>query len=130
MGRADPAEQALIRLELRRFAGRCDTQEGLIRRADTLREVARLVNVSVPYKLASEYEARDIQRRVVLTAEERAKELIVEQVELFSRSEGDFREKMRGKVREDWANLTGLLAHLRTWANNKLSVAEQNRPVV
>jgi hypothetical protein len=130
MARADPAEQALIRLELRRFAGRCDTQEGLIRRADTLREVARLANVAIPYKLSTEYEARDIQRRVVLTAEERAKELIVEQVELFSRSDGDFRDKLRGKMRDDWANLTGLLAHLRTWANNKITVAEQNRPVI
>ena len=127
MARADPVEQAMIRMELRRFAGRCDTQEGLIRRADTLREVARLVSIAIPYKLANEYDARDIQRRVVSTAEERARELIAEQVELFKRTDGDFKDKQRGKMREDWANLTGQLAHLRNWANNKLTVAEQNQ---
>lgn len=126
MARADPAEQALIRLEMRRFAARCDTQEGQIRRADTLREVARLASVAIPYKLASEYEARDCQQRVTRTAEERARELIAEAVDLFTRSEGDFREKLRLKMRDDWANLTGPLAHLRSWANNRLQVAEQN----
>jgi hypothetical protein len=127
LARADPTEQALIRLEMRRFTARCEAQEGLIRRADTLREVARLASIAVPYKLAAEYEARDCQRRVATVAEERARELIVEQVELFSRGESDFREKQRLKMREDWANLTGPLGHLRTWANNRLQVAEQNR---
>ncbi len=126
MARADPAEHALIRLELRRFESRCDAQEGLIRRADTLREVARLANIAVPYKLTNEFEARDHQRRVNLIAEERARELIVELVDLFSRSEGEFREKLRLKMRDDWANLTGPLGHLRSWANNRLQVAEQN----
>lgn len=126
MARADPAERALIRLELRRFESRCDAQEGLIRRADTLREVARLANIAIPYKLANEFEARDHQRRVNLVAEERARELIVELVDLFSRSEGEFREKLRLKMRDDWANLTGPLGHLRSWANNRLQVAEQN----
>lgn len=127
MARADPAEQALIRLELRRFSARCDTQEGLIRRADTLREVARLTSMAVPYKLSNEFEARDYQRRVLLTAEERARELIVEQVEAWTRADGDFREKLQGKMRDDWANLTGQLAHLRSWANSKLITAEQNQ---
>jgi hypothetical protein len=126
MARADPAEHALIRLELRRFESRCDTQEGLIRRADSLREVARLASVALPYKLANEFEARDHQRRVSLTAEERARELITEQVDLFARSDGEFREKLRLKMRDDWANLTGALGHLRSWANSRLQVAEQN----
>lgn len=127
MARADPTGQTLIRLELRRFASRCDTQEGLIRRADTLREVARLANVPIPYKLATVYEARDYQRRVLIAAEDRARELIAEQIEAFRRGEEDFREKQRLKMREDWANLTGPLSHLRAWANNQLQVAEQNR---
>jgi hypothetical protein len=127
MSRADPAEHALIRLELRRFASRCDMQEGQIRRADTLREVARLASVAVPYKLSNELDARDYQRRVAQTADERARELITEQVHAFSRAEGDFKEKLRGNMREDWANLTGPLSHLRSWANNKLLVAEQNQ---
>lgn len=126
MARADPAEQALIRLELRRFASRCDTQEGLIQRADSLREVARLSNVTLPYRVSGEYEARDLLRRVVQAAEERARDLIIEQIENLVRAEGDFRDKLRGKMREDWANLTGALAHLRTWANNRLTAAEQN----
>lgn len=125
MGRADPAEQAMIRMELRRFASRCDLQEGQLRRADTLREVARLTGIVVPFKLTGEVESRDLQRRVALVAEERARELIMEQVELFGRSEDDFREKLRNRMRDDWANLTGPLAHLRTWANGKLTVVEQ-----
>lgn len=125
MGKADPTEQALIRLELRRYSSRCDQQEGQIRRADALREVGRLASIPLPYKLSDEYQARDCQRRVMQLAEERARELILEQVGLFSRSEGDFRETLRGKMRDDWANLTGPLAHLRTWANSKLTVAEQ-----
>jgi hypothetical protein len=127
MSRADPAEQAMIRLELRRFASRCDLQEGQIRRADSLREVARLASIALPYKLSNELEARDYQRRVTQTAEERARELIAEQIDLFARSEGDFRDKLHGKIRDDWANLTGVLSHLRNWANSKLLVAEQNR---
>lgn len=127
MSRADPAEQAMIRLELRRFAARCDLQEGQIRRADSLREVARLASIALPYKLSNEFEARDYQRRVTQTAEERARELIAEQIDLFARSEGDFKEKLHGKIRDDWANLTGVLSHLRNWANSKLLVAEQNQ---
>lgn len=127
MTRADPAEQALIRLELRRFVSRCDMQEGLLQRADTLREVARLMSLSIPYKLASEYEARDLQRRVLQMAEQRARELINEQIEVFLRGEPNFREKVRGKMRDDWTNLTGPLAHLRTWARSRLNVAEQNQ---
>lgn len=127
MTRADPAEQTLIRLELRRFVTRCDLQEGLIQRADTLREVARLVSISIPYKLSNEYEARDLQRKVTQMAEQRARELIAEQVETFMRGEPDFREKLRGQFREDWANLTGPLGHLRTWAQNRLNIAEQNQ---
>lgn len=126
MARADPAEHALIRLELRRFESRCDTQEGSIRRADTLREVARLASIAMPYKLSNELEARDHQRRVSLTAEERARELIVEQVNLFSRSDVAFREKLRLKMHDDWTNLTGPLAHLRNWASSRLQMAEQN----
>jgi hypothetical protein len=126
MARADPAEQAMIRMELRRFTARCDTQEGLIRRADSLREVARLTSISIPYKLANEFEARDAQRRVSHSAENRARELIIEQVDAFRRSEGDFQQKLRSKMRDDWANLTGPLGHLRTWANSRLLVAEQN----
>lgn len=126
MSRADPTEQALIRLELRRFVSRCDQQEGLIRRADTLREVARLASVAVPYKISGEIESRDWQLRVRQAAENRARELVEEQIRVFVRAEPAYREKQRGKMREDWTNLTGTLAHLRNWAQSKLNTAEQN----
>ncbi|MCX8087456.1 MAG: hypothetical protein N3C63_11260 [Rhodocyclaceae bacterium] len=124
---ADPTERALIRLELRRFATRCEMQLDLIQRADTLREVARLAHLPLPYKLADEYEARDLARRVVQQAEERARQLISEQIEAYARGERDFREKLRGRLREEWSHLTGPLGHLRTWANNKLAAVEQNQ---
>lgn len=127
MNRSDPAEQALIRLELRRFVSRCDAQESLIQRADSLREIARLITISIPYKLSNEFEARDLQRKVVQMAEQRARELIAEQIDTFIRGEPSFRDKMRSKMREDWGNLTGALGHLRTWAQNRLNVAEQNQ---
>lgn len=127
MSRADPAEQALIRLELRRFMSRCDAQEGLIQRADSLREISRLITISIPYKLSNEFEARDLQRKIIQVAEQRARELIAEQIDTFIRGESSFRDKMRSKMREDWSNLTGALGHLRTWAQNRLNVAEQNQ---
>jgi hypothetical protein len=127
MSRADPVEHALIRLELRRFASRCDQQESALQRADSLREVARLAAIPVPARLSGEYDARDFQRRVAQAAEERARQLILDQIDIFARGEGEFRQKIRGKMREDWSNLTGPLAHLRNWANSKLLVAEQNQ---
>lgn len=126
MGRSDPAEQALIRLELRRFQTRCDTQEGLLQRADTLREVARLARISIPYKIADTIEGRDIQRRVVVVAEDRARELIQAQIGNAMKVEAESRGTLKSKMAEDWANLTGVLGHLRTWAKNKLLVAEQS----
>ena len=127
MTRADPAEQALIRLELRRFMTRCDMQEGLIQRADSLREVGRLQNITIPYKLSHEFEARDLQRKVQQLAEQRARELVTEQIDVYLRGEPGFREKMRSQMRDDWANLTGPLGHLRAWAQSRLNVAEQNQ---
>lgn len=127
MSRADPTEQALIRLELRRFAARCDTLEGQLRRADTLREVARLAQIAIPYRIAQEIESRDLQWRVQQVAEQRAREIIDEQISVFVRAEPSYREKQRAKMREDWMNLTGVLGHLRNWAQNKLNVAEQNQ---
>lgn len=126
MARSDPAEQAMIRLELRRFQIRCDTQEGLLERADTLREVARLAKVSIPYKIADTIEGRDLQRRVVLRAEDRARELITGQIDAMMKAEEQFRQVLKNKIAEDWANLTGALGHLRTWAKNKLVAAEQS----
>lgn len=127
MARGDPTDQALIRLELRRFSARCDGQEGLIRRADSLREISRLATIAAPYRIAGELEIRDIQRRLAQAAEERAREIIQEQIDNYLRAEPDHRLKFKGKMQDDWANLTGILAHLRSWAQNKLNLAEQSQ---
>lgn len=126
MARGDPTEQALLRLELRRFLARCEQQEAAIRRADRLREVSRLAAMPIPYKLAGEIAAREAQRRVLLCAEQRARELIEQEIGVYVRAEPAYREKQLPRMREDWQNLAGPLAHLRSWAQSKLAVAEQN----
>lgn len=121
----DPAEKNLIRMEGRRFAQRCDTQMMSIERADTLREVARLAaSVTLPYVLSSDYTARDALRLVQTRAEERARQLIQEQLQNFSRTDENQREKQKRAMLDTWANLTGPLGHLRTWAQSKLNTAE------
>lgn len=122
----DPAEKALLRLEVRRYVGRCENNEGLVQRADSLRELARLAATALPYRIANEMEAREAQRRLLLATEDRAKELILEHVAAFVKAEEDHRVGLRNKMVEDWANLTGPLAHLRTWAKGRLTLAEQS----
>jgi len=126
MPRSDPTDRTLIRLELRRFASRCETQESQLRRADSLREVVRLENVKITYRIAQEIESQEMRRRVQQLAETRAREIIEEQLSIFVRAEPGYREKQRGKMREDWRNLTGPLAHLRGWAQSKLNAAERD----
>lgn len=125
----DPVNRSLIRLEVRRFASRCDIQEGSIQRADSLRELARLASVSPPVTISAEYEARDAARRVVMAAEDKAREIIQGQIDAFVRAEKDFRDGLWGKISDDWANLTGPLAHLRSWAKKKLAAAAPDLPL-
>lgn len=126
MARVDYADRNILRMESRRFAARCDSQEALIQRADTLREVFRLTTVPMPTTLADDVDARDAKRRVVRRAEERAKEVIVEQIEKYGKAEADFRENFKTRMLDDWTNLTGPLAHLRAWAKAKLLAFEQS----
>jgi len=121
----DPAERALIRMEVRRFVARCESNEGLVQRADSLRELARLAATTIPYKVANEPETRDAHRRLLLAAEDKAKELVLHQITGFAKADADHRVGIKSKMFDDWGNLTGALAHLRTWANAKLSAAEQ-----
>jgi hypothetical protein len=127
MARGDPAEQALLRLESRRFAIRCDGQVALIQRADNLRELARLATIPLPFRLAEDFASRDAQRRVAQAAEEKAREIIHEQIERCLRAEPERREILKSKLAEEWANLTGVLGHLRAWAQGKLATAQQLR---
>ena len=121
----DPTEKSLIRLEARRFASRCQNNEGLMQRADSLREVSRLATLSMPYKIAGEFEARDAQRRLQLLAEDRAKELIVDQIASIYKVDESSRASVRNRIAEDWGCLTGPLGHLRQWAKTKLAAAAQ-----
>lgn len=125
MGYNDPAEKALIRLEVRRFASRCDGNQGLLQRADSLREVARLASLSIPFRVADEYEARDALRRLVQTAEDRAKEVITDQIAAMLRAEEGQQRSLKNRMTDDWSNLTGVLGHLRRWAALKLAAADQ-----
>jgi hypothetical protein len=127
MARGDPAEQAALRLEARRFTSRCELQSAQLQRADTLRELARLATVPLPYRVSEDYACRDAQRRVALIAEGRAREIIHEQIEHLLRAEPERHDSLKSKMVEDWANLTGVLAHLRTWAQGKLVAAQQSR---
>jgi hypothetical protein len=127
MARGDPAEQAILRLESRRFTSRCEIQVALIQRADTLRELSKLATVSLPYRLAEDYASRDARQHVAQSAEDRAREIIHEQIDRCLRAEPERREILKRKLAEDWANLTGVLGHLRTWAQGKLLSAQQLR---
>jgi hypothetical protein len=126
MATRDPVNQNLLRMESRRFVALCQAQVSSIERADTLREVSRLASsVTLPYSISSDYTARDELRQVQTRAEDRARELIQEQIQNFSRAEDNLREKQKRAMLDTWTNLTGVLGHLRTWAQNKLTVAEQ-----
>ncbi len=126
MALRDPADKNLQRMEGRRFAARCDAQVSLIERADTLREVARLAtSLTLPFSISEDYTARDALRLVQTRAEDRARELIQEQLQNYVRAEEILREKQKRAILDSWANLTGPLGHLRTWAQSKLMAAEQ-----
>lgn len=126
MALRDPVDKNLLRMEGRRFAARCDAQVSSIERADTLREVARLAtSLTLPFAISEDYAARDGLRLVQTRAEDRARELIHEQIQNYVRAEEILREKQRRAMIDSWANLTGSLAHLRTWAQSKLMAAEQ-----
>jgi hypothetical protein len=126
MALRDPVDKNLLRMEVRRFSAQCEAQIASIKRADTLREVSRLATmITLPYSISADYTARDELRLVQTRAEDRARELIQEQIQNFSRAEDNQREKQKRAMLDAWANLTGPLGHLRTWAQNKLTVAEQ-----
>ncbi|MBK6402563.1 MAG: hypothetical protein IPJ52_02860 [Rhodocyclaceae bacterium] len=130
MMRGDPAEQAVLRLEARRFACHCDGQLALIQRADTLRELSRLSRISLPYRLSEDFPSRAALGRVAMAAEQRAREIIHEQIQHYLRAEPEQQDKLRRQTVEDWANLSGALGHLRSWASGKLLAAQQIKPLL
>ncbi|MCX7149734.1 MAG: hypothetical protein NTY05_10055 [Rhodocyclales bacterium] len=122
----DPVDKNLLRMEGRRFAARCEIQISSIERADALREVSRLVtSITLPFAIAEDDTARDALRQVQMRAEDRARELIQEQIQNLVRAEENQREKQKRAMLEAWSNLTGPLSHLRAWAQSKLMAAER-----
>ena len=122
----DPVDKNMQRMEGRRFAARCEAQVSSLERADTLREVSRLAgSMTLPYAISADYTARDALRLVQTRAEDRARELIQEQIQNFARAEENQREKQKRAMLDAWSSLTGPLSHLRTWAQSKLAAAEQ-----
>lgn len=121
----DPATKAMLRMEVRRFTSRCDADQALLQRADTLREVVRLANRPVPSMLSGENDAREAQRRLVQAAEERARELIMEHLNAYGKAHDEQRDRLMKNLADDLVHLTGPLGHLRTWAQNKRTAAEQ-----
>lgn len=126
MALRDPVDKNLLRMEARRFASRCEGHVATIERADNLREVARLVSaLHASYPLSEESAVRDALRLVQMRAEDRARELIQQQLQNYARVESYLRDKWRRTLLESWSNLTGPLAHLRLWAQGRLTVVEQ-----
>lgn len=126
MALRDPVDKNMLRMEARRFAARCEGQVSLIERADTLREVSRLsTSIALPYSLTADDVSRDALRLMQTRAEDRARELIQEQLHNLARAEENQREKHKRSMLDAWANLTGPLGHLRAWAQSKLAAAEQ-----
>lgn len=126
MALRDPVDKNMLRMAERRFAARSDGQVSLIERADTLREVSRLASsLALPYALSASDAARDSLRLLHTRAEDRARELIQEQLQQYLRADENHREKQTRAMLDAWASLTGPLGHLRTWAQNKLQAARQ-----
>lgn len=125
MALRDPVDKNMLRMEARRFVGRCDIQVSSIERADTLREVLRLATlITLPFSIAEDEMARDALRLIQMRAEERSRELIQEQIQNFVRAEENQREKQKRAMLDAWTSLTGPLGHLRVWAQSKLMAAE------
>ena len=126
MALRDPVDKNMLRMEARRFAARSEAQVSSIERADSLREVSRLMTtIMLPYSLTADDVARDSLRLVQTRAEDRARELIQEQLQNLARADENQREKHKRAMLDAWANLTGPLGHLRSWAQSKLLAAEQ-----
>jgi len=117
-------------MEVRRFVARCETQVSLIERTDNLRELSRLAtSINLPYVITADYTAHDALRMMQIRAEEKARELIAEDIQNFVRGDEHLRGKLKRSMFDAWTNLTGPLNHLRPWAQSKLTAAEQQNPI-
>ena len=121
----DPVERRVLQFAERRYRARCDNDERMLERADSMREVSRIANQALPGDLYNSEAALDIRRHLVRAAEERAHAIIHEQLSAWIKAEPEFREKLRHQLEADWQNLTGVLAPLRISANNRFHAVQQ-----
>ena len=123
----DTADRNMLRMQVQRFVTRCEGQASQIQRADSLREISRLASMPLSYPLSDEPLARDAQRQLQTQAEDRGREIIVDQIKAYERAEDSAKGSLLHNMQESWANLTGPLGHLRAWAVKKLAAANANR---
>ncbi len=128
MSQHDPVDRSMLRMELRRFQTRCEAQEGTIRRADTLRAVARLGKIAIPFPLSEEQLAIDARAEVRRAAENRARELLEEWFDRLGKAEPQARDKIRRMIEDELLQLTGYLQALRVWAQGRMQSIEQLLP--
>ncbi len=128
MSQHDPVDRSMLRMELRRFQTRCEAQEGTIRRADTLRAVARLGKMAIPFPLSEEQLAIDARAEVRRAAENRARELLEEWFDRLGKAEPQARDKIRRMIEDELLQLTGYLQALRVWAQGRMQSIEQLLP--
>lgn len=121
----DIFDKRLRQLEVRRFVTQCQTQEPLIRRADTLRDVIRWANISAPYQVTEDYAARDALERIQDIAETRVKEIILGMIGDVLKSEPDIRPGRINQMNDDLTALTGSFRHLRAWGQKTLEIKQQ-----
>lgn len=126
MATRDPVDRNMVRMELRRFQTRCEAQEGAIRRADTLREVARLGSIPLPFQISEETVALDARAQLRRTAEDRARELVEDFLGQLVRAEPYLRDKLRRGIDDELLNLAGPLSGMKSWAYTRVAAVEQS----
>lgn len=124
MAHYDPISRSMLRMELRRFQTRCEALEGTIRRADSVRRVAHLSKVAIPFVLIEETDALDVRAQIHRTAEEKARELLMDMIGHYQKAEPILRAKLKRQIEDDILQLTGPLNTLRTWAQSRLTAAD------
>jgi hypothetical protein len=127
MAQYDPVNRNMLRLELRRFQTRCEAQQGTIRRSDSIRTVARLGKIAIPFALAEEQLALDTREEVRKTAELRARELLEDLFSHYLKVEPHVRPKIKRTIEDEILQLSGFLNPLRVWAQGRLVTVEQTR---
>lgn len=128
MAQFDPVNRSLLRMEVRRFQTRCEAQQGTIRRSDSVRAVARLGKLAIPFPLSEEQLALDAREEVRKSAEMRARELLEELFDRYTKAEAMMRPKLKRGIEDEILQLSGFLNPLRIWAQGRMNAIEQTIP--